>query len=153
MLDNNPSLLSLLGVPLHHSRPGSPRILYLDFDGHTQATTKGWAPFSAIAFDPMKNGPAFDDEELARISLIWQRVAEDYIVFDVDVTTEAPPKFNATVARCLITRSTDANGKNMPNKNAGGIAYINIWGSGQLQKYGPALGEFGGGGKERETER
>lgn len=116
------------------------RILYLDFDGHSQDTGKGFRAFTALPYDPSQNGPDFDDDERARMIAIWQRVSEDYIVFDVDVTTEEPPEFNATTARCLITRSTDVNGAKMPSSSAGGIAYVGIWGSMMLQKYGPALG-------------
>lgn len=125
-----------------HSNPGVGRILYLDFDGHTQAATKGWGAFDAPAYDPTGNGDKFDADEKRRITMIWQRVAEDYIIFDVDVTTEEPPVLNGTTARCVITRSVDRNGKKMPSGSAGGIAYVGLWGSAKLQNYGPAFGEI-----------
>lgn len=140
-----------------HSNPGCSKILYLDFDGHVNVQGsggKGWKSFSALPYDPSGNGPSFTSDEKARMALIWQRVAEDYIIFDVDVTTEEPPKFNNTVARALITRSTDKNGVKMPRGSAGGIAFVGIFGSNMLQTYGPALSKTGGdeGGRERDKD-
>lgn len=129
-------------MPILHSRPGAPRIIYLDFDGHSQNNAKGFGAFTALPYDPSKNGAAFDDTEKRQMALIWQRVAEDYIIFDVDVTTEEPPVFNATTSRCVVTRSTDATGAKMPSSSAAGIAFVGIFGSTQLQAYGPALGEL-----------
>ena len=43
------------------------------------------------AMDLAGNGASFTDTELLQIQDIYQRVAEDYAPFDVDVTTEEPP--------------------------------------------------------------
>ena len=43
------------------------------------------------AMDLGNNEAAFSDAELAQVQDIYQRVAEDYAPFDVDVTTEEPP--------------------------------------------------------------
>ena len=81
---------------LLHSRPGAQRTIYLDFDGHT-ATNTAWNDGYGIAsidsppFDFDGLPFSFSQAELERIQAIWQRVAEDYAPFDVDVTTEAPP--------------------------------------------------------------
>lgn len=77
-----------------HSRPGSPRILYLDFDGHFISGTVWNAYYFsgqdllAPPFDIDGQPESFSDEERRRIQEIWSRVAEDYAPFDVDVTTE-----------------------------------------------------------------
>ena len=77
-----------------HSRPGSPRILYLDFDGHFISGTIWNAYYFsgqdllAPPFDIDGQSESFSDEERRRIQEIWSRVAEDYAPFDVDVTTE-----------------------------------------------------------------
>ncbi len=78
-----------------HSNPGALRVIYLDFDGNT-TTDPAWTAYSrgaAIitpAFNSEGDSSSFSDNELARIQYIWQRVAEDYIPFDVDVTTQDP---------------------------------------------------------------
>jgi hypothetical protein len=79
-----------------HSRPGATKKIYLDFTGHvTQGTpwedsrTKSTRIVSP-AYDA--DGLAgFSDQERRNIQDIWQRVAEDFSPFDVDVTTEEPP--------------------------------------------------------------
>jgi PKD repeat protein len=77
-----------------HSKPNSQRIIYLDFDGHT-VTGSAWlsgATIIAPAFSlDADTSTSFSPTELSRIQYIWQRVAEDFAPFDVDVTTEAPP--------------------------------------------------------------
>ncbi|EHR69632.1 PDK repeat-containing protein [Burkholderiales bacterium JOSHI_001] len=68
---------------------------------------------------------------MQRIQYIWQRVAEDYAPFDVDVTTEPPPAdaltrssgtdqvFGTTV---VITQSTGVY-----SCSCGGVAYIGVF--------------------------
>ena len=43
------------------------------------------------AMDLAGNGASFTNAELLQVQDIYQRVAEDYAPFDVDVTTEEPP--------------------------------------------------------------
>jgi hypothetical protein len=93
----NPATAAAVSDPFTlHSRPGSNRTIFLDFDGHTYTGT-GWnsrvagAPLVAPAWDPLKDGPAFSAVELARIAEIWERVRADFETFDVDVTTQQPP--------------------------------------------------------------
>ena len=77
---------------LLHSRPGANRVIYLDFDGHTDNTPGYWkAGAASPAYNISGNNPAvFEDEERNNIIEIWQRVAEDYAMFDINVTTEEP---------------------------------------------------------------
>lgn len=80
---------------LLHSYPSSTKTIYLDFDGHTTSGTYwntsynwGWDIVTpAFSLDSVS---AFSDAELERIQAIWQRVAEDYRPFGVDVTTQDP---------------------------------------------------------------
>lgn len=77
-----------------HSNPGAAHTIYLDFDGHTTSGT-AWNSFvsGADIVTPAFNitgDASFADSELARIHAIWERVAEDFIPFDVNVTTEEP---------------------------------------------------------------
>lgn len=87
-----------------HSRPGASRTIYLDFDGHTMSGN-GWtvnynggANIVAPAFDTDGNPGVFGTAERNVIIETWQRVAEDYAPFDVDVTTELTNE-------ALLTRS------------------------------------------------
>jgi hypothetical protein len=100
-------------VPAFSSRPNANHVLYLDFDG-------------AIISDPDWAGGETIDAPRARlnsadIQRVWDKVADDYAAFNVDVTTNASRYDNADVGkrmRCIITRNDRAaNG-------AGGIAYV-----------------------------
>ena len=76
-----------------HSRPGAAKVVYLDVDGYALPTGTAWrggAAWTAPALDTAGDGPAFSPAELRLIQGIWQRVAEDYAPFDVDVTTQDP---------------------------------------------------------------
>ena len=79
-----------------HSRPQATRVIYLDFDGHV-TTGMHWnssynngedivtPPYSTDG-----NVSSFSTTELQNIQHMWQRVAEDFAPFDVDVTTQDP---------------------------------------------------------------
>ncbi|OYV05698.1 MAG: hypothetical protein CFE26_10220, partial [Verrucomicrobiales bacterium VVV1] len=76
---------------LLHSRPGANRVVYLDFDGHVDNTAGNWKDgASAPPFDTNGDPATFSSSERDRIVYIWQRVAEDFSMFDIDVTTEDP---------------------------------------------------------------
>ena len=117
-----------------HSRPGATKVIYLDFDGHTTTATP-WnssftlgADINTPAFSTDAD-PALSDAELAAIQSIWQRVAEDYAPFDVDVTTQDPG-----VDALRRTAATDANygvricigGSSLDwyGSGVGGVAYV-----------------------------
>nr|MBA3314559.1 FG-GAP repeat protein [Planctomycetaceae bacterium] len=78
-----------------HSLPGADFVIYLDFDGHTTVGTNwntaynGGNPIVSPRFSTDAN-PAFNAGELEYIQRVWQRVAEDFAPFNVDVTTEDP---------------------------------------------------------------
>lgn len=129
-----------------HSRPGSHRTLYLDFDGHTLTGTvwndsyASGGPIQAPPFD-LDGNPAFNNTELLRIQSIWKRVAEDYAPFDVDVTTELVDEAVLTRSsladidygvRVLISPLSSYVG------NYGGIAYVGVFDQ-QGDYYKPAL--------------
>ncbi|MGB0115085.1 MAG: hypothetical protein WBP59_17830 [Ilumatobacteraceae bacterium] len=65
------------------SLPGSGKVLLLDFDGHTTSGDPAWNngnPIVSVAYP----GAAAEKCE------IWRRVAEDFLPFDVNVTTIDP---------------------------------------------------------------
>ncbi len=67
-----------------HSRPNAKATIYLDFDGYVD-------DYKGNAAAAQKNyiaTPKYTNREA--ISNIWRSVAEDFAIFDVDVTTEEP---------------------------------------------------------------
>jgi hypothetical protein len=127
-----------------HSKPGSKRTIYLNFVGATLTNTV-WngskSSIAALPFDLDGVPYSFSSTELQRIQMIWQRVAEDYAAFDVNVTTEPPPAdaltrsgstdttFGTTV---LITKRT------FYSCSCGGVAYIGVFDD-TSNYYKPAL--------------
>ena len=125
---------------IFHSRPGAPNVLYLNFAGET-VTGTAWngskTSIPAVAFSTDADYSTYSDAEQAAIKRVWQRVAEDYASFNIDVTTERPATFTAQTAHALITRNTDADGTGNPSSGAGGVAYVNVFGSGNYATYRP----------------
>jgi hypothetical protein len=78
-----------------HSNPGASKVIYLDFDGHTTTGTvwnsdyTSGNPIVTPAFS-IEGDSSFSSAELERIQQVWERVSEDFLPFDVDVTTEDP---------------------------------------------------------------
>lgn len=143
--------VAITAPPVRHSRPGASRVLYLDFNGHDVANT-AWnvanptagrpavETYACRPYDTDGNATTFNEAEQAQIVEIWQRVAEDYSAFDVDVTTEEPAVFTAQTLRALITRTVDAAGVANPSSaTASGAAYINIYGQSYSATYQPAF--------------
>jgi hypothetical protein len=127
-----------------HSRPNSTKKVFLDFDGHditgTAWNSGGAAIYRAVAFDTDGSPTSFSTDERARIAEVWHRVAEDYALFDIDVTTEEPAFFNATTGRIVFTKDVDAAGIAMPAQGAGGVAYVGVFGAvNYATYYSPAL--------------
>ncbi len=126
---------------LLHSRPGAANTVFLDFDGHTFANT-AWSAdaIEAKAFDLDGDPWTFSPAEHSAIAEIWHRMAEDFSGFDIDVTTEEPDDFGPTTGRVLITSKTAQDGNSMPHGNAGGVAYVGVWGRyNYASYYSPAL--------------
>lgn len=123
---------------LLHSRPGASRVIYLDFDGHTDTTPGGWEDGAyAPVYNISGNSTAiFEDDERIQIIQIWQRVAEDYAMYDIDVTTEEPG-----VERLRKTSTSDAqfgmrcciggSGSLWYGANVGGVALTGSFDAGQ----------------------
>lgn len=120
---------ALANTFLLHSKKGASKTIYLDFDGHSaQGTAWSKLTINAPAYDLTGNPAVFDDTERSNIIRIWNRVAEDYIPFDVDVTTEAPSNDallrtntadNTYGTRLVITKS-------VINCGCGGVAYVGV---------------------------
>jgi hypothetical protein len=126
-----------------HSRPGAPNVLYINFTGETVTNTQ-WntvvnrTSIPALAFSTDADFSTFSDSEQVVIKRVWQRMAEDYAPFNIDVTTERPATLGTRTAMALITRSTDANGELNPYDTSGGVAYVNVFGTTSYASSRPA---------------
>ncbi len=126
-----------------HSKAGAANVLYINFCGETVSGTSWNTEISrtaipAVAFDTDSDPANFSESEQVAIKRIWERMAEDYAPFNIDVTTERPAVFTTRTAMALITRTTDANGQPNPYSTAGGVAYVNVFGSSTYGNYRPA---------------
>lgn len=106
-------------VPILNSYPSARATIFLDFDGqYVTGSVWNWSgPINAQA-------PSLTT---ANITEIFNRVAEDYRIFNINITTDstvfdAAPVFQKT--RVIITPTYQWYG------NAGGVAYVGsfIWG-------------------------
>jgi len=137
-----PATLTAKSVFKLHTRPGASHTLFLDFDGGVVSGTawnayQGIKEWQAVAYDTDGKEKAFSKDEIADMAEIWQQVAEDFIPFDVDVTTEDPGERGPTIGWVLVTRSTDADTRPLPESKAGGVSYVNTFGYGQTAYYSP----------------
>ncbi|MEZ5126738.1 MAG: PKD domain-containing protein [Thermoleophilia bacterium] len=118
-----------------HSLPGAARTLYLDFTGDTLVGS-AWNEYTHTQilvcppWDTDGDPATFGDDERAAIQHVWQRVAEDYAPFAIDVTTQEPSSdvlARSSVddasygARVLITPLAVQFGE------YGGIAYMGVF--------------------------
>lgn len=85
-----------LSSPALSSLPAANHTIYLDFDGHVTTGTTwntgyyGEATINSPAWSLDSDRLNFSDTELATIQRIWQRVAEDFSPFNINVTTVEP---------------------------------------------------------------
>jgi hypothetical protein len=127
--------VSVASPPVWHSRPGATNILFLDFNGAviTNTAWNSYPTFGAPIWDcrPYSidtNETTFSVAEQQAMRIIWERVAEDYAPFDIDVTTEQPPVWNRYTGHVLITPEFDKNGVPCPHEGAGGVAFVDVFG-------------------------
>lgn len=105
-------------VPLLNSLPSAPAVILLDFDGHVVNGT-AWNYDGPINC----NASGLDNTQ---ITTVFNRVAEDYRPFNINITTD-PAKYTAAAMnrrmRVVITTSYEWYG------SAGGVSFIGsfIW--------------------------
>jgi hypothetical protein len=145
-----------------HSSPTATKTIYLDFNGHITTRTSwnnhpriGGVNFETPAFSTDADTTKFSDAELERIQYIWQRVAEDFAPFDVDVTTEdmgedALANTGGTDQEWGTRAAIGGSNKDWFKGSAGGIAYLNVFG---MTSAGPAFvfAKNLGNGNEKHT--
>ena len=109
----------LSSIPSLHSNIFASVKLYLDFDGHYEPNWGSYGAVSTPVFDRDGNTTTFSDAELSTIQEVWQRVAEDFAPFNIDVTTDNPGNFSNGVA---LRVSIGGNGSWIGPY--GGVAYV-----------------------------
>lgn len=106
-------------VPVMSSYPSASAVLFLDFDGHTVSGTS-WNMTGPIFCAP-------SGLDTAQIRTVFNRVAEDYRPFNINITTDSANYLAAPVdkrMRVILTPTYQWYG------NAGGVAFVTsfIWG-------------------------
>jgi len=143
-----------------HSNPKATKTVYLDFNGHTTTGTAwnrrtGLATINTSAFDFDSNVNVFSNAELERIQFIWQRVAEDFAPFGINVTTQdlgvdALTNTGGRDNQWGVRAAIGGSFSDWYGSSAGGVAYVDTFGN---ATYGPAFvfSKNLGGGNEKYT--
>lgn len=106
-------------TPVYSSYTAAPAVIFLDFDGHTVNGTSwnvnGPIPCGASGLDP------------TQVTEIFNRVAEDYRPFNINITTDSTKYWSAPSnrrMRVILTVSSEWYG------SSGGVAFTNSfsWG-------------------------
>ncbi len=139
-----------------HSRPGAARVIFLDFDGHdvrrTAWNSEGWPSGFWPGFSLDRDRDEFSAQERAVVREVWQRVAEDYAPFDVDVTTEDPGEAALTRSsrrdqhfgmRVVVTDTTASPVLRRAARTVcggcAGLAWMDVFDEPDNARYQPAL--------------
>ena len=113
------TFISNAQVPVLNSYPSANATVYLDFDGHYVSGTS-WNWIGDIDAQPANLSPA-------AITEIFNRVAEDFRIFELNITTDSTVFLSAPLAqrmRVIVTPTSSWYG------SAGGVSYVEsfIWG-------------------------
>ena len=107
------SVNSFAQVPIHNSLPSAPAAIFIDFDGHRVNGT----PWNGNG--PINAGPSGLNPQ--QMTEVFNRVAEDYRPFNVNITTDSTVFLSLPAnrrMRVIVTVTYEWYGM------AGGIAYI-----------------------------
>jgi len=113
-------LITRAQVPLLNSYPQARATIYIDFDGqYVQGTIWNWA-------GPINAQPALFNSD--QITEIFNRVAEDYRIFNINITTDSTVYFAAPAdqrVRVIVTPTYQWYG------SSGGVAFVGsfVWGN------------------------
>lgn len=134
----SPQFITFTDTFALHSKPGSTKTLYLDFDGSITVGTYwnqrvGILSRTSPAYDSDGNPTQFSAAELTNIQAIWDSVSEDFMPFDVDVTTAQPSfeqlnrssAFDVTYGIPVVITGDNWQ---CPN-TCSGISYVNSFGT------------------------
>jgi hypothetical protein len=115
------SIKRTTAYPKFNSKPDSKYVIYIDLDGET-STSPFWNNGQTIYAQPLAT---YSD---ADVELIWEVAAQDYLPYDVNVTTDravfdAANKYQRKM--CIVTKTTTAG-----QPGIGGIAKIGSFSDG-----------------------
>ena len=144
--------ISLTDAFTLHSRPGSTKVIYLDFNGQTLAKTAWSSKTLVVPAYSIDGSPTFSSTERQNIIDAWSAVAEDYSMFDVDVTTEDPGQAaidrtgysdDRYGVRALVTDENNGIARIACPTGCQGVAFVGTFdyvdGRGIWQRYSPAF--------------
>jgi hypothetical protein len=147
-----------------HSNPSSTKTIFLDFDGHI-TTNSLWNRVGNMMrgsvvtkpFNSDKNPNAFSNAELERIQYIWQRVAEDFAPFNIDVTTQDPGEAaldntGGSDTRWGVRVAIGGSYSDWYKSPAGGVAYYGSFGKTFLGPVFVFTGSLGQGNEKYTAE-
>lgn len=112
-------------LPILNSLPGAAVTFHLDFDGDTTAS---WGSQSNIVTPPWDldgNPTDYNDQEIATITTVWKRVAEDFAPFPINITTVDPGPLQD-----LVSMKVDIGGNGAWAGSPGGIALLGSFSNG-----------------------
>jgi len=122
----------LTSIPVLNSNPAASAALYLDFNGHFEATWGTNSNITTPVFDRDGDYSTFSEDELAFMTDVWKVVAEDYAPFNINVTTVEPAvlapgvpasQANGVALRVAIGGSASTSG--ISSAGSLGVAYPN----------------------------
>jgi uncharacterized protein (TIGR02145 family) len=116
---------ALAQIQALNSLPSSSFVLLIDMDGHTD--TSGWWNDGN---DVVAAAPGYNSSQATEV---FNRVAEDFRPFDINVTTQQSVYLDAPVANRQRVVITPTDGwYNTGGNNAGGVAYLGTFGGGEI---------------------
>ncbi|AEC52989.1 pre-peptidase C-terminal domain-containing protein [Synechococcus phage S-CRM01] len=134
-LDQSVSILPLVDTSNTfklHSNPTATKTIFLDFDGHTISNSV-WENGGNLRLGSFYS--TLNSTTLSEIQRIWQRIAEDFAPFNINVTTQDPGTAALTKSgegddtwgiRVAFTSNRNLNtGNPIINAGGGGTAYYN----------------------------
>ncbi len=118
-----------------HSKPGSAKTLFLDFDGHT-TSEEHWVKYNdgnPVISEPYDNDGdplTFSASERQSIIDTWASVAEDFSHLDINVTTKDPgidALIKSGTSDTTYGNRTVITPTNFYSSSAGGVSYVGTW--------------------------
>jgi hypothetical protein len=108
---------SIAQQPVYNSYPSAKAVIFLDFDGHI-VNGSLWNSDGAIVCGPSNMSPV-------QITEIFNRVAEDYRPFNVNITTDSAKYWAAPLKQRMRVILTTSNA--WYGNSAGGVAFVNSY--------------------------
>lgn len=112
------------GLPLLSSRPLAGKKIYLNFLGDNVGTWNGKHPGQVLPYSLDSDSSTFSPAEQAAITEVFNRVAEMYSPFDIDVTTIDPQSYPVGVVAKAEIIGNDDWYQDAGHRVAGGVALV-----------------------------